>query len=237
MSDTRPPFAPSPRPVVCLPLQPSWMLGARAYSAAMRRIWQVKPSQMSPLCWRWVTKGFGPPWQGDEGRPMSRYAMHNPEDPMMERAIDRADLAKTEMRERDVPPFVPGDKVILIDDPQYGMVDVTAMQKTPFGWRASYTIGPHTWGSASADWFMLAPEGWQDPPLRPVGSPRYGLTEADRIAAQEQDDADVELQERLAKWRTAMEEWIEKVGPSSGHPRGEGRGKLSKPVWTLGRGA
>lgn len=65
MPDTRADFAPSPRPMVWIALQPSWMLGARAYTAAMRRIWQVRPRNVSPLCWRWITSGYGPPWQGE----------------------------------------------------------------------------------------------------------------------------------------------------------------------------
>lgn len=63
----RAPFSPSPRTTPPIALQPSWMLGARAYVAAMRRIWSVRPGGVSTLCWRWITAGYGPPWQGDEG--------------------------------------------------------------------------------------------------------------------------------------------------------------------------
>lgn len=34
--------------------------------AVMRRIWAVEPRAVSPQCWRWLTLGGGPPWQGEQ---------------------------------------------------------------------------------------------------------------------------------------------------------------------------
>ncbi len=61
-------FRPSPRPVVWVARQPSWMFSTRASGAALRRIWQVRPSEVSPRCWKWISSGYGPPWQQGESR-------------------------------------------------------------------------------------------------------------------------------------------------------------------------
>ena len=42
---------------------PCWNLSFAATQAALRRIWQVRPSRVSPRCWNWLTSGYGPPWQ------------------------------------------------------------------------------------------------------------------------------------------------------------------------------
>lgn len=64
---TRTDFTTPPHPAPALATQPSWVLGAQAFTAAIRRIWSVRSTRVSPLCWRWLTAGFGPPWQGEQG--------------------------------------------------------------------------------------------------------------------------------------------------------------------------
>jgi hypothetical protein len=44
----------------------SWSL-RMDIAGPMRRCWQVRPSRVSPRCWRWLTGGYGPPWQQEEG--------------------------------------------------------------------------------------------------------------------------------------------------------------------------
>lgn len=60
----RPDFTTPPHQRALIALQPSWMRGARARLAALRRIWAVQPNAVSLRCWRWLTAGDGPPWQG-----------------------------------------------------------------------------------------------------------------------------------------------------------------------------
>ncbi len=62
---TRPDFTTPPRAMVWIALQPSWTLSTQAAISAMRRIWAVRASAVSPRCWRWITARYGPPWQGE----------------------------------------------------------------------------------------------------------------------------------------------------------------------------
>ncbi len=44
----------------------SLRLSVEGTRAALRRIWQIHPRRVSPRCWNWLTRGYGPPWQGVE---------------------------------------------------------------------------------------------------------------------------------------------------------------------------
>ncbi len=61
----RPDFSTPPHPLPWIALQPSWMLNAQASVSSMRRIWSVRPNRVSARCWRWITAGYGPPWNGE----------------------------------------------------------------------------------------------------------------------------------------------------------------------------
>lgn len=58
----RPDFTTPPHP---LALWSKRYWGSTWLLAAMRRIWAVSPSAVSPRCWRWLTMGYGPPWRGE----------------------------------------------------------------------------------------------------------------------------------------------------------------------------
>ncbi len=107
------------------------------------------------------------------------------------------------------PPFLPGDLIVSIAHPESGAVTVSVIVDKGQGWRVGYTGPAYSGvvGSAPANHFVLAPKGWQDAPLIPVGSARYGLCEADREAALAEDEADPELQAALRRWRAGMVAW------------------------------
>jgi hypothetical protein len=98
----------------------------------------------------------------------------------------------------------PGDTVVLIDQPHFGAVSVTAMAYHGAGnWRVSYEGVDGFSGVGPASSYVRVPEGWVDHPLFPAGRVRYGLSEAERVAALMQDHADPDLVAARDLWRAA----------------------------------
>lgn len=111
------------------------------------------------------------------------------------------------------PPFFPGDLIVPIAHPGTGAVTVDVVAIRPDeGWRVGYRSPGGVTGSAPAERFVLAPEGWCDRPHYPAGRVRFGLSHADLQIAQEEDAADAALQRARREWREAVFAWNERWG-------------------------
>lgn len=109
-------------------------------------------------------------------------------------------------------PFAHGDRVLHRRHPGEALT-VTGCEPHPYGgWTvrctasASDGLGQIS-ESAPDDRYIKAPDGWCNPPVMPSGSIRYGLSEADRQAAQDSDDSSIEFQRAMSAWHRAMASW------------------------------
>ena len=111
-------------------------------------------------------------------------------------------------------PFAPGDLVLHRRHPREALT-VTSYEPHAYGCgTVECTIQADDGLSriverAPEDRYIKAPDGWRNPPVMPVGSIRYGLSESDRQAAQDSDDSDPGHAHAMSIWHRAMADWCE----------------------------
>lgn len=112
-------------------------------------------------------------------------------------------------------PFARGDVIVARDNPEQGALNVIACRFAFAHWRVDAT-GPGYFSDSPAANFVLAPEGWTDPPLAPhsfrdaLGSSTDGpISLADWAEAKRQDAARVDDRIRHAH---ALADWWRDIG-------------------------
>ena len=116
-----------------------------------------------------------------------------------------------------IAPFRPGDRALHRRDPRE-MWTVVSCDLYPEGdaYRMHCTLPTIPELSsieemAPADRYVMAPEGWTDPPAMPARFIRYGLSYAAEEAAQEAERADIDHQRAMFNWHVAMADWCRDI--------------------------
>jgi hypothetical protein len=121
-------------------------------------------------------------------------------------------------------PFAPGDRVLLRRDPYHSWI-VERVEPHPRGGFTIYIGVGNVVEIGPTNELIAAPDGWEDAPAMPTGSIAHGLSERDRQAKIEHDEASPLYRADMRLWHCAsiawLTRWRETIAPLIGEEQVE----------------